>query len=327
MLPCICGATPHYERVVASRDQETGRIFHYRICPACSLERLWPRPRAEEIGSYYPASYAPHVGHSGGRADKLKHLIYETFWADESEIGASMIRWRWALRILLAPIRYRTALSFIPPQTRIIFEFGAARGTDLSAFKAAGWDVSGCEPSQQACELASAQGIALQNTAAECAILKQNYYTCILLNNVFEHVHDPKAVLEKCYSGLQPGGILMMIVPNHASWSAKIFGAAWPGYDAPRHLWGWTPDALHNHLASAGFRITCIHHQATGSWLWKSMLDMRHAPGRPGKLRAWLSRNASPLLVPLSIAAAFAGRGDFIRVIARKTAPAELHSF
>ena len=79
-----------------------------------------------------------------------------------------------------------------------MFEIGAAKATDLLAFQAAGWEVAGCEPSAQACALAASQGIHRQQATAETAILPSGHYGCILFNNVFEHMHDPVAMLEKC---------------------------------------------------------------------------------------------------------------------------------
>jgi hypothetical protein len=111
----------------------------------------------------------------------------------------------------------------------------------------------------------------------------------------------------------------LVIVPNHQSWTGRLFAGAWPGYDAPRHLWGWTPAAIAEHLGRAGFRIDAIHHQATGIWLWQSTLDMRHANGHPSALRLWAARRLAVLGIPFSILAALFGHGDFIRVVARKS--------
>lgn len=316
---CLCGSNAAASRSVVAHDEASGETFTYLVCPACSLERLSPRPTLGRIGSYYPASYLPHVGHAPkGRADRLKRLVHEVVWAPQDEVRSELRPWRPLLRVLFWPIRYRSVLAFTPLDARRVFEFGAARATDLLAFKAAGWQVDGCEPSEQACALALAQGIHLQNATAETAILASGAYTCILFNNVFEHIHDPVSVLRTCHRALQPGGVLMLIVPNHSSCTGRLFGAAWPGYDAPRHTWGWTPRSLRQQLAAAGFVIDYMHHQATGAWLWSSTLSMRHSPGRAGHVRRWLARNAAWAGIPFSVLAAWAGHGDFLRLVARK---------
>lgn len=320
VVACPCGSSAPPSRVVRAVDEKTGEAFTYLVCPDCTLERLSPRPTAEEIGAYYPSDYAPHSGAPPfGPADQLKQLIYHTFWAPDEDIPLRIRRMRAPLRLALWPARYRSILSFSPPREHRVFEFGAAKATDLLAFRRAGWFVEGCEPSAQACALAAEQGIQLQQAAAETAVLADDSYGCILFNNVFEHVHDPIAVLEKCRRALVRNGVLMLIVPNHASMTARMFGAAWPGYDAPRHTWGWSPVAIRRYLEANGFAVEEIHHEATGAWMWRSTLDMgRRAPARPGSLRRLLARRAPHAMIPLSVGAALLGRGDFIRVIARK---------
>ena len=318
-VECLCGSHGAPSRIIQAKDSETGEPFTYLACPECTLERLSPRPTPDEMGAYYPQTYAPHVGLAPqGQADRFKRLIYDVFWAPDDAVPAGIMRVRPLLRLALRPVRHRSTLSFSAPVTRRVFEFGAAKATDLLAFRDAGWEVEGCEPSAQACALAATQGIHLQQATAETAVLRDGAYGCILFNNVFEHVHDPVAVLDKCHRALAPGGVLILIVPNHASVSAEAFGAAWPGYDAPRHTWGWTPASIRQRLAAAGFRDTAIQQVITGPWMWRSTLDMRHAQGRPGRLRQWAAQRAAPALVLLSLAAALAGRGDFMRVVSHR---------
>ncbi len=318
-VSCPCGSAKPASRTIQARDADSGEAFTYLACPDCTLERLSPRPTAAEMGAYYPQSYAPHVGAPPfGRADRLKRLIYDVFWAPDIAVPAAVRRIRPLLRLALAPVRHRSVLAFAAPGVHRVFEFGAAKATDLLAFRAAGWEVAGCEPSAQACALAASQGVHLQQATAETAILPDGTYGCILFNNVFEHVHDPVAVLEKCRRALVPDGILILIVPNHACATARLFGAAWPGYDAPRHIWGWTPAAICRVFDAAHFKVEAIHQQATGAWMWRSTLDMRHAPGQPGLLRRFAARRLAPALVPLGIGAALFGSGDFIKVMARR---------
>jgi SAM-dependent methyltransferase len=319
-VTCPCGSDDPPSQIIEAVDEVTKEAFTYLVCPACSLERLSPRPTIAEIGAYYPQRYLPHSGAATfGPADQLKRLVYWAFWAPQSEVPKHIRRVRPFLRLGLWPVRHRSILSFPQPRARRVFEFGAAKATDLLAFRAAGWEVAGCEPSAQACALAAEQGITLQQATAETADLEDGSYSCILLNNVLEHVHEPRAVLKKCRRALMPGGILMLIGPNHASATRHAFGAAWPGYDAPRHTFGWTPAAIQLFLVSEGFSVEGIHQQTTGAWMWRSTLDMRHAPGEPGPVRRWVGRHAPHLMLPWSVMAAMLGRGDWMRVVAQKT--------
>lgn len=321
-VACVCGESRTASSPIRARDDLTGRRFDYLRCARCGIERCSPRPVAGAIGAYYPASYAAHVVRAESLAARIKRLVYVTFWAGENRLG----KLRPLLRLLLWPIRGRTVLAFRAPPGRRVFEFGAAAGNDLAVFRDAGWDVSGCEPSARACALAAARGIILQNCPAEAAALVPASVSCILLNNVFEHLHDPVRVLQICAAALRPGGVLVLILPNHAGWSARLFGPAWPGYDAPRHLWGFAPRPLVGLLARHGFRTEHIYHQAPGRWAWQSALDGRHAADPPPAWRRRAARWLVPALLPIGVLAAMLGQGDFIKVVARRstaTAPAQ----
>lgn len=311
---CLCGETKTTSRRVAAKDELGQAPFTYVRCAACGAERLSPRPVAAEIGAFYPESYASHIIRPDSLAARVKKLIYNTFWAPEDRLGAL----RPVLRVLLYPLRGNSVMAFHPLPVRRVFEFGAATGNDLLLFKAEGWEVDGCEPSARACAMAAERGIAIRTSTAEEAVLAPESVSAILINNVLEHTHAPEQVLAMCARGLMPGGSLVIVVPNHASWSAALFGAAWPGYDAPRHIWGFTPDSLRAAIDRTGLRTERVHQMFPGRWAWRGTMDGRHAQA---PVPAWRRENAGLLalaLLPLGWLAAACGHGDFMTVVATK---------
>lgn len=318
---CVCGSSKLAQKVVVARDPVTAEVFTYVKCGHCGTERISPRPGSADIGRYYPSTYYAHSV-SGSLAvppaPLLKRILYFLFFAPANERPAAFAALRLLLYPVLFPIRHRTPVCFTPPAIRRVFEFGAARGDDLCFFRHMGWEVAGCEPSSAACEVARSRGILLECAAAEEAKVQESRYSCILLNNVFEHVHDPAQVLAKCHAGLVDDGVLILIVPNHASVSAALFGAAWPGYDAPRHLWGFTTGSMRQILRESGFTVETISHQAPTAWCWKTVLEGGGSPSAVGKLRQFMAARLPAVMLPLGIIFSLMGRGDFIRVIARK---------
>ena len=55
---------------------------------------------------------------------------------------------------------------------------------------------------------------------------------------------EPGAELERAAALLEPGGVLVIAVPNDASVQAKLFGDRWLALDMPRHLTHITSGAL-----------------------------------------------------------------------------------
>ena len=310
---CLCGSGEVTPALVRSRDEASGEHFTYRQCAHCGIERCSPRPRPQHMGAYYSSDYAAHTVRSGSWSDRIKTLVYRTFWADNSGLGFL----RPLLRLALFPIRGRSLLAFAQPAGRKVFEFGAASGNNLAVFRDAGWEVAGCEPSALACASAAKRGIALDVCAAEDAILAPATYSCILINHVLEHVHQPVRVLQKCRAALARDGVLVIALPNHGGWAAQLFGGAWPGYDAPRHLWGFSARTLAAQLSEQGFRVEHIYHEASGRWAWMSSLDGRHSADPVPPWRRRFARPLSLLALPAGALAAAAGRGDFIKIVAR----------
>lgn len=210
-------------------------------------------------------------------------------------------------------------LAFPQPERRRAFEFGAATGNDLVEFRRAGWEVFGCEPSAQACAYAARRGFSLQCCNAEDAEPPPNL-TCVYMNNVFEHLHDPRAVLATSRAALEPKGLLVLVVPNHASWAARLFGAAWPGYDPPKHIWGFTPKSIRRLIESSGFRVLTIRQVFPASnCCWHSGLHGGRAPAASWpRARAVAARLLGRAVIPVGVLAAWFGHGDYIRIVAAK---------
>ncbi len=311
---CVCGECATVGRTIAARDEVSGEVFGYVTCSACGAQRLSPRPAPDAIGSYYPDSYASYTVRPDSWGDRLKRLIYLACDSPENHLGP----WRAVLRALLRPLRGHTIFAFEPIAPRRVFEFGAATGNDLALFRNEGWQIAGCEPSGHARAIAAGRGITLQHATAEAATLEPCGVSCILINNVLEHTHDPASVLRKCWSGLVPGGSLVVIVPNHAGLAAWLFGAGWPGYDAPRHLWGFTPRSLDSAMQATGFLPAVVHPRVQALWGWRSALIGARAIA---PVAAWRLRWARPLSLPLlaaGIVAAMFGYGDFMTLVAVK---------
>jgi SAM-dependent methyltransferase len=321
-VPCLCGGREK-GTVIEATDPIGGAVWTYRRCSACGLERLSPRPPITDMGRHYPDDYTPYTDPAPrrtGRADRLKRMVYETYFATPEERSAVVRRYRPALAAALLPLRQHSVLSFHPPALpRHVFELGSGTGADLLEFRDAGWEVSGCEPSSVAARAAAVHGIDLQVCNAEDAELPSNL-SCVYMNNVFEHLHNPTAVLSKAHAALLPGGIVVVIVPNHASWAARMFGSQWPGYDPPRHIWGFTPASIRGVLERAGFEnVSVVQKYPLSTYCWSAGLGAWRAPDGSGvSLRRRATRFLGRGLLLGGFLSAMMGSGDYIRVIARK---------
>jgi 2-polyprenyl-3-methyl-5-hydroxy-6-metoxy-1,4-benzoquinol methylase len=87
------------------------------------------------------------------------------------------------------------------------------------------------------------------------AIDLKKYFDTITLWHVLEHVPNPEAYLQKIHTLLNKQGILVIEVPNHASWSRKLTKHHWLSWDTKHHLTFFTPATLTRLLKYYDYQI------------------------------------------------------------------------
>jgi SAM-dependent methyltransferase len=138
-----------------------------------------------------------------------------------------------------------------------------------------------------------------------------------------EHLPDPQAALAQAVDRLMPGGALVIAVPNHESWQARLFGPSWFARDLPRHLAHIPGRALVARLRQQGLTVRRVSYVRGGQvffgWLdglvgslpgGVSLYDAIRAPqaraSRMGAGRRLLALIAAVFLAPLALVASVA---------------------
>ncbi len=85
------------------------------------------------------------------------------------------------------------------------------------------------------------------------ASLEAAAFHVVTLFSVLEHEQQPLPALQTAHRALQPGGVVVMKVPNYASWNRYIMRQDWCGYRLPDHCNYFTPRTLRAMLQKAGF--------------------------------------------------------------------------
>jgi SAM-dependent methyltransferase len=87
-------------------------------------------------------------------------------------------------------------------------------------------------------------------------------FEAVSLFHVLEHLDEPARVLTHVRQEiLQPGGHVIVQVPNYASLERRWFGKRWFGLDVPRHYWQFNPRAISRLLNGAGYQVDAIYQQ------------------------------------------------------------------
>jgi SAM-dependent methyltransferase len=200
-------------------------------CTGCGLQLTNPQPSDAELAAIYGPNYVLVENDPAGEA-----MVLESKRATADHY----------LDLL--------AGAGVPARGQLL-EIGFGQGNFLRQAANRGFEVTGVEYSPFACERARAnlegRGRVVQGEITVLAAEAAAYDVCVLCD-VIEHVREPGAFLGEISRLLRPGGVLLVVTPSLASWSARLLGSRWMEYKAD-HLFYYAPDTLRRQLARAGF--------------------------------------------------------------------------
>ncbi|HZZ71929.1 MAG TPA: class I SAM-dependent methyltransferase, partial [Pirellulales bacterium] len=141
--------------------------------------------------------------------------------------------------------------------------------------------VRGVEPSTAAVA-AAAPTI---RPALVCDIMRPGLFApatfdAVCMFQVFDHLPDPAGVLRECFRVLRPGGLLLCLNHNVASWSAKLLKEKSPIVDI-EHTYLYSPETMRKIVEQAGFQAR----KCAGVWNRYSLHYVTRLVPLPGMLK------------------------------------------
>ena len=181
----------------------------------------------------------------------------------------------------------------------------------------------GVDISEEACAALRTAGLEMQCARFEALDWPEGTVDLIILNQVIEHLADPRACVARAAALLRPGGRILIETPSVGSWDRDwVAPDRWGGWHCPRHWSLYTRASLTALLQQQGLTVERTTYLLS-PFIWAHTLQnvVRDAP-------AW--RWASGLLSERSVPALVAyglidtvqrwvtGRTSNMRVVARK---------
>lgn len=202
-------------------------------CGNCSFRKTFPMPSQENIAKIYDKEF-----YSNKNSRRF------------GVIGEMMARFFRFLRALEIGIFYAP---------RRILDVGCGRGLMLYYLKeyfGASY-VIGTQYSNAAIEYAKNKlDIEVKKgDLSNCIQAMEKNLDIICFWHVLEHIDDVDLYIQLSYKLLKKAGKLLVEVPNSDSFSEKITGGSWMGWDTPNHLTHFTPDSLSMLFKKHGFTI------------------------------------------------------------------------
>ena len=291
---CICGREDG-EVLVKGKAPTLGSNspeFAFIRCPECRVLFLDPRPTDESIGLLYPDQYYSRdfqpirqaVVHKSSRLkQRLQFRILRSYGlirepdAGEPERGSHWAPprppaavWDLVCRISVFPLAVRWSpllqtlvynrrfLRFRRKPARVL-EVGFGNGLLLYALSHLDTELFGTEISPEACKVL-AETLGAKTFCGQLweANYEDNQFDLVIFSHSLEHLADPMRALREAQRIISPQGSVLVSVPNPDSLSARVFREHWTGYDFPRHLFLFGPDALRRMAQEAGLRASVV---------------------------------------------------------------------
>ncbi len=271
-------------------DPVTGQGFQVQTCAECGLALTRPIP--VDLDPYYPAAYYGEPGRLRfpGPVEWLQSRLYRARARRVQRHKKSLSSW--------------------------VLDIGCGKGFQLRAFQALGWEVQGLERSDHAARHGR-EVLGLDIRVGDLMTLEGGPFGAIVLWHVLEHLPDPGEILRRVHGLLEPGGILLVSVPNFGSPEARLTRDGWFHLDVPRHLIHFSHGTLGRYLRESGFE--CVDSlrfapeydlfsfiQSIQNWMGlpqNLLYRMLRAQGAklPGGSVGWLSRTLALVsAVPLA---------------------------
>ena len=249
--------------------------FEYYQCAECGCLQIKDIP--SNISKYYPENY---YSYSNKNNNTLKNVYMKGKQYLEYKMAKqSLGQGNFIGKMLAKKYDYPTWSEWIKiAKLRLdsmILDVGCGAGDLLLAMRRVGFSkLTGVDPYLE-------KDIHYEN---EVTVLKRSLnelegkYDFIMLNHSFEHMDDPLPTLNNIHRLLSADQFALIRIPVVQCHAWETYGVNWYQLDAPRHFFLHTEKSMEILAAQAGFKVSKIVYDSTGSQFWMSEGYVRGIP-------------------------------------------------
>lgn len=234
VLHCpVCGGSQRTTSIKVIDHMVSHEEFNVEFC-SCGLGITNPRP--DNIGPYYESPlYTSHSDSTNG----LFGAIYG--------FARNFAAWQ----------KVRLIKSITKKRKGSLLDYGCGVGVFTAKAEQSAWMVQGIELSDSARELAQRK-LKNGNVVKDRDDLAATTYDAVTLFHVLEHLADPNETLQWVRQRINPGGALIVAVPNYESPDARHYGTFWAAWDVPIHYWHFSKSAMLKLAQANGWFVESI---------------------------------------------------------------------
>ena len=237
-------------------SRETFQLWH-----DYDWDMLITNPIPDNISDYYESkNYQPHEHRSKSILDKVYNFIRKRAYVYKYDL-----------------------IKQFHPTAKSVLDYGTATGEFLYFMQQKTFSVSGVEPNKKARTIANEL---VKNYVSVSIDNIDKKVDVITLWHVLEHIPNLEEIILKLKSKLNPGGIIVLAVPNFKASDAQFYQKYWAAYDVPRHIWHFSPKSIQNLFAKYKMDVIAQKPLYFDSF-YVSLLSEKYKPGHTCFIKAF----------------------------------------
>jgi SAM-dependent methyltransferase len=262
MCTCrICGNSKGNKKFIAREMMFGWRdCFEYFKCGYCGCLQISEVPN--DLSKYYPANY---YSFSFKRDNWAKRVLKRA--RARQALGFQTLGGRFLLKVWGIPDFVEWLKPVHVGFCDAILDVGSGAGALLLEMHNAGFrNVTGMDP-YIVRDLELIDGVrVLKRRLSEV----DGPYDFVMLAHSFEHMADPRGILEQIARLLPSGHYVMIGMPVAGTYAWRKYKTDWVELDAPRHLFLHTEKSIRCLAAQACFELEKVHYYSDEFQFWGS---------------------------------------------------------
>lgn len=251
-----CGDTLCWERSFirsATVEKETAP----QVCRLCANPCIVPRPdfSRRDYALYHCLVCGTGFVHPVPTTEELGRFYSDDYWGHAVRVAKN------------APIHHDTdhihgIITRHGSHVETVIDVGCGVGTLLNGLRDKGYRVSGQDFSSTASAMAR-DLFGLDVKTGPMIEIELPNADCVVMRHVLEHSSTPLSDLVQVIGRLNPGGLLIVLVPNYESFACQLYRRFWEWFVPPVHLTYFSLQSFRYLAVHLGFRI--LHSETRSS--------------------------------------------------------------